>query len=292
MSSLAPFCPVHARDAVFQYGITAMHRHELFEAHLDVIERSIRRVCQDARVAGADAEDFASAVKLALLANEGAILNKFEGRSSFSAYITVVVRRLLVDQLRAEGRWYASAEARKRGEAAVLLDRLLHRDHRTFAEAAAIVAGQHPGMTIAELQQIANALPARTARPRLVEIDEEDEDHFASPDSAEERVLERDHDERAARTSRVMQDALAAMTPQDRLVLRLRFADGASIADIARALRLEQRPLYRRIEALLAQLRTALRQAGLDAALVTDLIGGSGIPLDFGMRRDEQKESS
>jgi RNA polymerase sigma factor (sigma-70 family) len=259
-----------------------MHSSEMFETHLDAIERAIGRVCRDARISGADAEDFASAARLALLANDGAILRKYEGRSSFATYITIVIRRLLVDQQRAAGRWYVSAEAQRRGEAAMLLDRLLHRDHNTFAEAAAIVTAQHPEVGASELREIAAALPDRPPRPRLVQIDEHEEDRFAAADSAEERVLARDLDERFAAISRVIGAALAAMSAQDRVVLRLRFAKGASVADIARVLDIEQRPLYRRIEALLDDLRRVLDRAGIDAASVTDLIGDARSPLDFG----------
>ena len=60
------------------------------------------------------------------------------------------------------------------------------------------------------------------------------------------------------------QSAMASMTAQDRVILRLRFACNASIASIARSLGVEQRPLYRRIEALLATLRRALEEAGVD----------------------------
>lgn len=269
-----------------------MHPNAVFETHLEPIERAIRFICRDARLTGADAEDFASTVRLALLANDGAILRKYEGRSSFGSYITVVIRRLLVDQQRAEGRWYASAEAKRRGEGAVLLDQLLHRDHRTLDEAVAIVLDRHPGgATAAELRAIAAALPRRDPRPRLVELEEEDEQHFASGSSAEERVVESDLARRSESISRVVSAALQAMTAQDRVILRLRFGKEASIADIARALGLEQRPLYRHVETLLAELRRAIQQAGFDASMLTDLIAGGGDALEFGLRTNSEGTS-
>ncbi|HEV7486271.1 MAG TPA: sigma-70 family RNA polymerase sigma factor [Thermoanaerobaculia bacterium] len=269
-----------------------MDPRQLLETQLDVIERAIRRVCHDVRIGGPDAEDFASAAKLALLADDGAILRKYEGRASFATYITIVARRLFIDQRRAEGRWQPAAAARRRGEHAVLLDRLLHGERRTFDEAAAIVTSHHPEVQARELREIAAALPERALRPHLVPIDDDDERHFAGGSPADERVMEHDLETRSASISRVMAAALAAMAAQDRLVLRLRFAKNSSIADIARALGLEQRPLYRRIEALLGELRRALQQAGLDAGSVTDLIGSAGTLLDFGLRRDETTRES
>src|SRR5688500_874704 len=97
----------------------------LFEENLDAIERAIARVCGEARLTGANAEDFASSARLALLSDDCAILRKFEGRSSLPTYLTIVVRRLFYDARRAEGRWYPSAEAQRRGPAAVQLERLI-----------------------------------------------------------------------------------------------------------------------------------------------------------------------
>ena len=41
----------------------------LFDENLDAIERAIGRVCAEVRLSGADAEDFASSSRLALLAD-------------------------------------------------------------------------------------------------------------------------------------------------------------------------------------------------------------------------------
>src|SRR5258706_8361934 len=119
-------------------GNPPMNARSLFEANLEEIERAIAQVCRHVRLRGADAEDFASCARLALLADDCAILAKYEGRSSLSSYVAIVVRRLFISQLRAEGRWHPSAEATRRGEAALTLDRLLHYEGRSLAEAMAI----------------------------------------------------------------------------------------------------------------------------------------------------------
>ena len=51
--------------------------------------------------------------------------------------------------------------------------------------------------------------------------------------------------------------------PEDRLLLRLRFWQGLSVADIAALLKLEAKPLYRRYERLMRELREALEAQGL-----------------------------
>lgn len=253
----------------------------LFEVHLDVIERAIARVCRDARLGEADAEDFASTARLALLADDCAILRKHQGRASMATYLTVVVRRLLVDAQRNDGRWYASAEAQRRGDAAVQLERLMHRDRRSLGEAIAIVHAAHPELTVRALEELAAALPERAPRPVLQPIEDGSEARLAGSAVASDRVDALDVAQRARQMSDIVRVAMAVMPVQDRVILRLRFREGASIADIARALGVEQRPLYRRVEALLAALRRALTAAGIDAGAAGELIGSAGEQLDF-----------
>ena len=261
-----------------------MHPRELLEANLGVVERAIAAVCAHSSLHSADAADFASVVKLALIENDYAILRKWERRSSFATYITIVVRRLLVDHQRSAGRWYASAAARRQGEAAVLLERLLTRDARAFDEAAAVVRAIHPELTAAQLATIAASLPDRAPRPRLVAIDAEDEERFAAAHRTDERVVEWDNTRRAREASRVVRAAMQSLTAEDRVILRMRFGQELAISDIARALGIPQRPLYRRLESLLATLRRALAGAGLDAIAVADLIGTAGDRFDFDLR--------
>jgi RNA polymerase sigma factor (sigma-70 family) len=262
-----------------------MSSRSLFEENLDAIERAAARVCREARLDRADAEDFASSAKLALLADDCAILRKFEGRSSLPAYLTVVLRRLFVDERRAAGRWYASAEAERRGPAAVQLEQLLLRDRRSFAEAVEIVTRERPELTVRELEEIAAALPERAPRAVAVPVMEGDDERFAGSSTASDLVEALDVARRSERANDAVRIAMTMMTAEDRTILRLRYCGNASVANIARALRLEQRPLYRRMEALLEKLRRALEEVGVDAASAGDLIGTADPRLDFGLER-------
>jgi len=261
-----------------------MHPKQLFEANLDVIERAIAQVARQVRLHGADAEDFASSARIALLAGDCAILRKYEGRSSLASYVAIVVRRLFLDQKRSEGRWHPSAEAVRHGDAGIALERLLHHERRTLAEALNITKAQHPEADIRQLEAAAASLPERAPRPRLVPVIEGDENRFASASSADERVRAADLGRLSDRASCAMREALASMTPQDRVTLRLRFARGMAVSDIARALGIAQRPLYRRIELLLKDLRASLERAGIDAAEAADLVAAAGDRLDFGLQ--------
>jgi hypothetical protein len=48
-----------------------------------------------------------------------------------------------------------------------------------------------------------------------------------------------------------------------------------SVADIARALQLKQKPLYRRIEAIQVRMRSALEARGIDRATASDFLSAN-----------------
>jgi DNA-directed RNA polymerase specialized sigma24 family protein len=132
---------------------------------------------------------------------------------------------------------------------------------------------------------MASSFPQRVPAPRLVPLEPVDDERMPGGHRADERVVEHDVARRAGQASLVVRDALATMSAEDRVILRLRFAEDLSIADIARALGMPQRPLYRRIEGLLATLRRALERKGLGVESIGDLIGTAGERLDFRLRR-------
>lgn len=258
-----------------------MNAAELFESNLPLIDRVIAVVCRRARLAGADAEDFASAVRVALMEDDYAVVRKYGGRSSFEAYLAVVIQNFLSDQrVHALGRWHPSREAERLGEAGVLLETLLHRDRRPFEEILPAVLRADPSLTRKDVERMAERLPRRTARPRAVEL--EDDAPIPAREAADTRVLESERRRVTAATSRTIRETLAALPDEDAMILRFRFGSGMNISDISRMLRLPQRPLYRRLESLLARLRGALDAAGLDSRDVTGLLGQAE-EMDFGL---------
>ncbi len=60
-----------------------------------------------------------------------------------------------------------------------------------------------------------------------------------------------------------LEGALGKLDAEDRVILRMRFEDGFTVADVARALDLRQKPLYRRVEGLLRRLRRELEGRGM-----------------------------
>lgn len=267
-----------------------MGPEELFRENLALIDRVIAGVCRRAGLRDADAEDFASVVKLALIENDYTILAAYEGIAPLGAYLTVVVQRLLTrERTRMWGRWNSSAEAQRLGPAAVHLEKLLSRDRRPLEEAIPLVRAVDPSLDQKSVRTLAERLPLRIGRPRLVELPEDAED-FASPDDTDARILEADAQRVSVRAGRIVRELIAAQSLDDRTLLRFHFGGGMSISDIARLLGTPQRPLYRRVEALLREIRQKLEREGLGAAVIGDLISaGASAEVDLGLHAGKSK---
>src|SRR5438874_7177218 len=177
-----------------------MNPADVFAASASLIDRITAGVCRRARLVGADAEDFASEVRVALLEDDCAVLHRFEGRSSLQVFLSVVIERLFFDRrTRTLGRWFPSAQAERMGAAAVLLEKLLTRDRRSIEQALPIVFAAHPELTRSDIDALAERLPERTSRPRPVPIDDVSSSRFVAAESADTRVLEAEASEIAER---------------------------------------------------------------------------------------------
>jgi len=260
-----------------------MNASDLFAANLGLIDRIIGIVCRRAGLFGADAEDFASEAKLALIEEDYAILRKYEGRSSLETYLTVVIRRLLADmRTRTKGRWHASSEAERLGPVAVALETLVRRDGRTLDEALTHIRAADAGVTREMLGEMLRRLPERTGRPRAVDL-EGIAHGIAGGETADARAVAGDLHRLSAIAGNALRELLAELPAEDRVLLRLRYGSEMTIADISRMMRLPQRPLYRRLEWLLARLRGALTGAGIDRKAAAELVGSDATEMDFGL---------
>jgi RNA polymerase sigma factor (sigma-70 family) len=235
----------------------------LFEAHLPLVESVIRFVCHRQRLDPSQAEDFRSEVMMRLVENEYDVLRRFQQRSTLRTYLTVVIQRMFLDyRNHLWGKWRPSAEALRLGGVAVRLEILLRRDGYPFDQACEILrTNEHVALARSELADLAARLPVRT---RFSLVGEEALETTTREDDEAEAVPARESLLVGLRIRRALAPAVQALSDQDRLILRLRFQDGLSVAEIARALTLDQKPLYRRFESLLRCLRDALEAEGID----------------------------
>ena len=253
----------------------------LFLSQLDVIERVISFVSSRHHLPGSEADDFGSHVKLKLIEDDYAILKKFEGRSNLRTYLTVVIQRLFLDyRIKAWGKWRPSAEAKRSGPVAILLERLTQRDGYGFEEAVELMQTNHQiTMSRPDLEAIAARLPHRLRR----RFESEDAltnlaDDQPSPD---EIATSREQAMSGARLESALNTAMAGLEPQDRLILGLRYRDGRTIAEVARALRLDQKALYRRADRCRDVLLAALQASGIDKAQAMEILRSSAVSVDW-----------
>lgn len=257
---------------------------QFLQDNLALIRRVVGRVCRHAGLRDADADDFASTVHLALIDDDYAMLRAWQRRASFATYLTVAVQRLLCDQRnRTRGRWEPSAEARRGGRAAILLETLVLRDVRPLEQVVPLVHEIDPSLSRSDLEAMLARFPTRVRRPLPVPIDDVDPETLPGPQAADAGVRARELVRLSAEVSDIVRRTLASCSVEDRTVLRLHFGSSIRVADIARMLRVPQRPLYRRVEALLHQLRRALGAGGIDAQSAESLIGSAMQDLDFGL---------
>jgi RNA polymerase sigma factor for flagellar operon FliA len=237
----------------------------LFHANLHVIEAVIRHVANRHRLAPDERDEFASDVRLRLIENDYEIVRRFEHRSSLRTYLATVIQRLFLDyRNKAWGKWRPSAEARRLGPIATRLERLITRDGLSFDEAVGVLQ-TNEGVTMSrdELHAIFDRLPMRT--PKRFVGEQALDDLLAPAATTEDALVAREQAAAAARAQQALDRALARLPAQDQLIVRLRYADEMTIAQIARLMHLEQKPLYRRLARIREDLRAALEADGVTA---------------------------
>jgi RNA polymerase sigma factor (sigma-70 family) len=257
---------------------------ELLIANLEAIEKIVTIECRHRHMTEADRDDFSSHVKLKLIENDYAALRAFQGRSRMTTYLSVVIHRLLSDyQNHLRGKWHPSAQALKLGPVAVRVETLLIRDGKSLDETCSLLASDSPPASRAEVTALAAQIPSRGPKRRSVLPEDVESELSIPPDSVETAAA---HDQRRQlrhRTTTAMQEALARLDSEAQLLIRLHFKGELTLADISRNLGVPQKPLYRRLQQIYAELRRRLLAAGLKQAEIADLIGRADSDFDFGM---------
>ena len=248
----------------------------LFLEHLGWIDKVAFFSCKSRGMSPEETEDFTAWVRMKLFENDYKILRDFHGGSELKPYLAAVVARQFAAYWRAQrGRWRPSAQAKRLGQLAMELERLVWHDGYTLREAAEKLrtAGRTTDSD-AELARLLDKLPHRDPL-RPVEVEPKWLEGISGPSQPDEGV---DADEAKARRKQML-DALARamghLDEEDQLIFRMHFAEGYTLADVARALGLKQKPLYRRVERLRFRLRKLLESEGVRSDDVRGLLYGA-----------------
>ena len=239
-----------------------------FLEHLALVNGIIEAIARRHCLGSPEADEFAAWARGRLMDNDYAIIRKFQGRASIKTYLSAVLANLYRDFRNSVwGRWRPSAEATRLGPVAIRLEQLLYRDGMSMREASGALSSAGCRLSDVELARMAARLPSRP-RDREVALDASlvatngDLDRVATE---RERLL----------IQTALQRAVAELGDEDRLILRMRYWDEVSVANIARSLHIEQKPLYRRLERLQDLLKTKLETRGVSRELAMDTIAES-----------------
>lgn len=246
---------------------------EIFLENLKHIEKVIVHSCRKSKFSHQEAEDFEQHVKLKLIEDDYAVIRKFRGDkgATLQTYLALVIKRTLYDyQDHLWGKHHASAEAKRLGPVAIRLEMLIVRNRHSFEEACEILrTNEGVDLSVAELADLGAKLPHRAPKqvvgedPLLFEPAKE-----LRPD---QELLEKERETFRRRVYMGLKRALDTLPSEDHLLVKLwiRF----SIADIARIHKVEQKPLYRRMEKILKTLRKALERQGVRREDIRALLG-------------------
>ena len=252
-----------------------MNPKSLFEENLKSIKRIATSIARKKHLNADDCDEFVQVVCVRLIENDYAILRKFEGRSSLTTYLITVIGRLYNEwRDRLWGKWRPSAEARRLGDLAITLERMLTRDGMSFSEAVDTLTIRSGALvSIAELEAIYLRLPPRNPRPMEVSGDVSPDAASVAPD-AEDRVAAEERERTARRVEETIDSVLGTFGPEDRLILELRFWNSRKVREIAEVVNIDAKKLFKRLEKLFTPLRRALETAGISAADIALLESG------------------
>lgn len=258
---------------------------QLYLAQLETIKRLAAYACRRYGFSREEVEDFTQHVLAKIWGDDCAVLRKYQGRSSLSTYLAIVVNSALKDYVNSLwGKWRPSAAANRLGQLAIDLETLLVRDRKRFDEACQTLRSRGLTATDAELSEIAARLPPRS--PRRPDGSYEGEAGTGggdlhrpapggrepvAPESADDGIRLSERQRRWQQAMRALGVAIGALPAEDRVIAKM--LGEFQVVVIAARLGLDQKALYRRKHKILRTLREALERDGFSAGDVGEILG-------------------
>jgi hypothetical protein len=230
----------------------------LLEKHQS-IDQVIQDLARRHHLSSAEIEEFRGAVSRALERNDYELLRAFDGRQTWATYLrTVITREFFTFQLALWGQWRPTPTAVRLGPAAMLLEELMSRDRFSVTDAIdwmrtthRVDLPRHRLMEMAEQLGLSATKPEAHAGVARVSVD--------------------------TRMRAALADALALLTPDDRLILELRFRERQPLTRIAAIMKLDVRPLQRRIDTAADVVRKSLLMQGVEVSDVEAMFAGADV---------------
>lgn len=225
---------------------------QLIAQQRETIDQIVSGLCRKYFLAAGEIEEFRRVAEHALERNHFELLRAFEGKSTWATYLeTVLTREFYQFQAALWGDWRPSPTAVRLGPAAMLLEELVGRDRFSVPDAIEWMRTTHRvDVPRHKIQQYAERLalvgPGEARRAGVAHAD--------------------------SRLSDALRDAMALISPDDRLIVQLRFRDHQPLTRIARMLNADARPLQRRIDLIKDNLRHALLTQGIAGGEVDVLL--------------------
>ncbi len=251
---------------------------QLLVDHHGAVVDAVRFVVSRHRLSRDLADELRGRVMLHLASNDYAALRVWRRECSLHTYLVTVITRVFLDFRNQEwGKAKPPAAARRLGPVAMLLWKLTHRKRLSFDEAVETLRVDHGvRATRDELWAMFAALPAGAGR-YFVDVSElaQREQPGAEADALVESGERR---RQAGRVEQALEQALASLGPEDRLILKMFFTNGMTRAEIARVLQLDQQRLYPHFLSLVTRLHQSLLADGITASDVRGIVGVADLP--------------
>ena len=240
---------------------------------LPQVDRMVVFLARRHGIRGADVDDLSQCVKLRLVEDDYAILRKFRGESDIKTFLRAVVARMVQDyRIKRYGRWRPSAAALRLGRVALLLESLIYRRGCSLAEAREILRAA--GETTVNERELAKIL-ARLPRRLVAQPIEANEIPLSEQDTslgADDLVEHAGNLATRQRIESALRRALDGLDPDARCMIVLHYWQNMSVANIARALNVPQKPLYRVLERAEKAVHRALLESGISATDTHDML--------------------
>lgn len=162
-----------------------------------------------------------------LMENNYAMINAFQGRSTFKTYLFSIVTRLTIDFHR-------------------------HRYGKTSKKS--------------------NPEQPAPKKNRLKIVSIIDQENLSDEEHLGETVINREDEEVKKRLEGIVKSHLSELSPEDRLLLKMKYEDNFKVSEIAEILKQDQKKTYRKINTLLSSFKEEFLKEGFNINSIIDIL--------------------